>query len=218
MVTLSPGSHAAFIVDLGNYGRNSVPASAIFRELRKEQPSALNFTAYHYRRSGNLLLEIGSTMTSDEVNALISRSISHASGNRATKHQGAVVRSISNLRRLRDHALNTTGFDARNSNVRSNGKTLKVVAIFFELLSASEADLRQPPANLHKRIRILGSFHDDPTSLLALYDRPHYGGDIGYAARIVRRFYGRQGMSVLATARTMGVINDLLEGKGLRYE
>jgi hypothetical protein len=77
---LTPGEYCAFIVDLGNYGRNNITPKMIFEELRKTSPDDFTATQYHWRRSGNFILQVHAVTTASVLEVKISNAINRVAG------------------------------------------------------------------------------------------------------------------------------------------
>ncbi len=99
-----------------------------------------------------------------------------------------------------------------NSDVVKNGRPMKVAAVFVE--PRGNRDLEVPwPKELDKRVEVLGMVREDPSTLVALYERPREGGDFGYVANALKAFYGRSGIVVESTARALSVVDDIVSGR-----
>ena len=105
------------------------------------------------------------------------------------------------------YASEKTGVAPGSSDVVKNGRSVKVAAVFIE----SSGNLKDPwPKELDTRVEVLGMVEEDPTTLVALYQRPREGGNFGYVANAVKVFFGRSGIIVNSTARAISVIDNMV--------
>jgi len=207
---LSPGRYCAFIVDLGNYGRNNITPRMIFEELRKTSSDDFAFTHYHWRRSGNFLLQVYSATPVSALEAKISNAINRVSSTKLNRTFSSIFRDLDTLQALMQYVRENTDVPPGNSDVIKNGRPMKVAAVFIE----PSGYLKVPwPKELDKRVEVLGMVKEDPPTLLALYQRPREGGDFGYVANAVKAFYSRSGIIVRSTARALSVIDDIVAGR-----
>ena len=85
-----------------------------------------------------------------------------------------------------------------------------MAAVFIE----SSGHLKMSwPKQLDTRVEVLGMVKEDPTNLVALYQRPREGGDFGYVSNAVKAFYSRSGIIIRSTARALSVIDDIVAGR-----
>jgi hypothetical protein len=209
---LSPGRYCAFIVDLGNYGRNNITPRRIFEELRKRSNDGFAFTHYHWRRSGNFLLQVHSATLASAIEAKISDAINKASSAKLNRTFSSIFRDFGTLQALMEYAREETVVGPGISDVVKNGRPMKVAAVFLEPVGTG--NLAAPwPKELGKRVEVLGIVKEDQGTLLALYERPREGGDFGYVANTVKLFYARSGIVVRSTARALSVIDDITSGR-----
>jgi hypothetical protein len=209
---LSPGRYCAFIVDLGNYGRGNITSRMIFEELRKTSNDDFAFTHYHWRRSGNFLLQVYSATPVSALEAKISNAVNRVSSMKLNRKFGSIFRDFAMLQAIKQYASENTAVTPGNSDVFKNGRPMKVAAVFLE--PAGTGNLAAPwPKELGKRVEVLGIVKGDPGTLLALYERPREGGDFGYVANTVKLFYARTGIVVRSTARALSVIDDIASGR-----
>jgi len=209
---LTPGRYCAFIVDLGNYGRNNITSRMIFEELRKTTSDDFTFTHYHWRRSGNFLLQVYSATPVSALETKISNAINRVSSAKLNRSFSLIYRDLDTLQALMQYAREKTGVVPGSSDVVKNGKPMKVAAVFLE--PGGTGNLAAPwPKELGKRVEVLGIVKEDPGTLLALYERPREGGDFGYVANTVKLFYARSGIVVRSTARALSVIDDIASGR-----
>jgi len=209
---LIPGRYCVFIVDLGNYGRNNITPRMIFEELRKRSSDDFTFTHYHWRRSGNLLLQIYSTTTTSALEARISDAINRVSNTKLNRKFESIFRDFATLQAIMQYSRENTAVAPGDSNVTKNGRAMKVAAVFVE--PRVDGNLVVPwPKKLDRRVEVLGMVREDPRTLVALYEHPREGGDFGYVANAVKAFYARSGIVVRSTARALSVIDDLVSGR-----
>ena len=203
---LPPERYCAFLIDLGNYGRNNITPKLIFEELRKTPSSDFTFTHYHWRRSGNFVFQVYSPTPASVIEARISNAINRVSKVKVNRSFGSIFRDFTTLQALLHYAMNITGVAPGSSDIVKNGKPVKVAAVFVE----SNGNMKVPwPSALDTRVEVLGMAGEDPTSLVALYQRPREGGDFGYVSNAVRAFFRRSNLTVTSTARAISVIDDI---------
>jgi hypothetical protein len=198
------------VINLGNYNQNDIAPKPIFDELRKNSNSMFTFTRYHWRRSGNFLLQVHSTTPSRVVEAAISCAINQVLGDDSNLWFDSIIRTFKTLQALMDYARDETALEGGKSNCLKNGVPVKVTAVFTE---AARCLQETWPRTLSKRVEVLGNIQQDAGTLLALYSRPEVGDDIGEAAIAVKKFYKRQGIVVHSTARAISVIHDIVTGR-----
>lgn len=204
---LTPGRYCVFIVDLGNSGRNNITPRLVFEELRKKSNDEFTFTHYHWRRSGNFVLQVYSPTPASAIEAKISNAINRVSNAKLNRSFASIFRDFETLQALVHYAKEKVGVLPGSSDVVKNGKSVKVAAVFID----SNENLRVSwPKELDTRVEVLGMVEEDPTTLVALYQRPQEGGDFGYVANAVKTFFGRSGTIVKSTARAMSVIDDIV--------
>lgn len=207
MHVLPPERYCAFVIDLGNYGRNNITPKSIFEELRKAPSNEFTFTHYHWRRSGNFVLQVHSATPASVIEARISNAIKRVSSVTVNRPISSIFRDFGTLRVLLQSATDITGVAPGISDIVRNGKPVKVAAVFVE----SNGNLEVPwPKMLGTRVEILGTAGEDSTSLVALYQRPREGGDFGYVANAVKTFFGKSNLVVKSTARAISVIDDII--------
>jgi len=209
---LTPGRYCTFVVDLGNYGRNNITPKMIFEELRKKSSDDFTFTHYHWRRSGNFLLQVFSATPASVLEAKISNAINRVSRTKLNRTFSSIFRDLDTLQALIQYARENTDAAPGNSDVVKNGRPMKVAAVFIE--PRGTCNLEMPwPKMLDKRVEVLGMVREDPTTLMALYERPREGGDFGYVANALKAFYRRSGIVVESTARALSVVDDIVSGR-----
>jgi hypothetical protein len=207
---LTPGRYCAFLVDLGNYGRDNITPRLIFGELRKRSSDDFSFTHYHWRRPGNFVLQVYAATPVSAIEAKVSNAINRVLSAKLNRSFSSIFRDFDTLQALVQHAREKTGVAPGSSDVVKNGRSIKVAAVFVE----SNRNLTAPwPREIDTRVEILGMVQEDPTTLLALYRRPREGGDFGYVANAVKVFFARSGIIVKSTARGIGVIDDIIAGR-----
>jgi len=109
------------------------------------------------------------------------------------------------------YARENTNLASGNSDVVKNGRP-KVATVFIE--PKGEGKLDAPwPKELDNRAAVLGRSKGDPSTLVALYERPREGGDFGYVANAVKEYYRRSGTVVDSTARALNVVDDIVSGR-----
>jgi hypothetical protein len=111
-----------------------------------------------------------------------------------------------------ENAREKMGVVPGSSDVVKDGRPMKVAAVFIESKGEGSLEMRWPK-KLDERVEVLGMVREEPSTLLALYERPREGGDFGYVANAVTRFYGRSGIVVRSTARALSVIDDIVSGR-----
>jgi len=80
-------------------------------------------------------------------------------------------------------------------------------AVFIE----SSGNLKASwPKEIDTHLEVLGMVEEDPTTLVALYQRLREGGDFRYVANAVKVFFGRSGIMVKSIARAISVIDDIV--------
>ena len=105
------------------------------------------------------------------------------------------------------YARERTGVVPGSSDLVKNGISVKVRAVFIE----SSGNLKAPwPKEIDTHLEVLGMVEEDPTTLVALYQRLREGGDFRYVANAVKIFFGRSGIMVKSTARAISVIDDIV--------
>jgi len=212
MELLHPGRYCGFVVDLGNYGRNSVTPSVIFDELRRNNNDQFTFTGYHRRRSGNFVLEVKLATPVATVEKVVSDAINQAANHTLNKDFRVIFRTLSLLKSMVLYARNNLGLQPNSSDVVQNRKKFKIVAVFAGrgLLEAKE----NLPLRVSSRVVIIADFHDISSSFLTLYDRPIEGGDMGEPAVKLRNFLRKSsGYHLICTGRAISVIDDIVLGK-----
>jgi hypothetical protein len=207
---LEPGDYCAFVIDLGNYQRNNFTPKLIFEELRKATSGGFTFSQYHWRRSGNFLLQVRSATSKEIVEAAISKAINEVSAGGSNHLFGSIIRSLNTLQALVDYATKETGLKLGRSDVLKAGKSVKITAAFVDPTDTLQVSW---PRSISKRVEILDSLEEDAGTLLALYLRPQVGGDIGEVAKAVKAFFRRNGIVAHSTARSITVIDDVVTGR-----
>ncbi len=169
--------------------------------------SDFTFTHYHWRRSGNFVLQVYSATRASAIEAKISNAINRASSAKRNRLISSIFRDFGTLQALVQYAREKTGVVPGSSDVVKNGRSVKVGAVFIE----SSGNLKAPwPKELDTHLEVLGMVEEDPTTLVALYQRPREGGDFRYVANAVKVFFGRSGIMVKSTARAISVIDDIV--------
>lgn len=182
----------------------------IFEELRKRSSDDFSFTHYHWRRSGNFVLQVYSATPASTIEANVSNVINRVSSGKLNRSFSSIFRDFDTLQAVVQHAREETGVAPGSSDVVKNGRPVKVAAVFIE----SSRNLTVPwPREIDPRVEILGTVQEDPTTLVALYRRPREGGDFGYVANVVKVLFARSGIIVKSTARGIGVIDDIVAGR-----
>jgi hypothetical protein len=184
----------------------------IFEELRKKSSDDFTFTQYHWRRSGNFLLQVYSSTRASVLKAKISNAINRVSSTKLDRTFSSIFRDLGTLQALMQYAREKTHVAPGNSDVVKNGGPMKVAAVFIEPRSNCNLEVTWPEM-LDKRVEVLGMVREDPTTLMALYERPPEGGDFGYVANALKAFYRRSGIVVESTARALSVIDDIVSGR-----
>jgi len=209
---LTPERYCAFIVDLGNYSRNNITPRMIFEELRKTSSDDFTFTHYHWRRPGNFLLQVYSATPASALEAKISNAINRVSSTKLNRTFSSIFRDLGTLQALMQYAREKTGVAPGSSDIVKNGRPMKVAAVFVEPRDDGNLAVLWPK-ELDKQVEVLGMVREDPSTLVALYERPREGGDFGYVANAVKAFYSRSGIIVRSTARALSVIDDIVAGR-----
>ena len=209
MTILTPGRYCAFMLDLGNYSRNDITPRMIFEELRKRSSDDFAFTNYHWRQSGDFLLQVHSTTPTSTLDARISDAINRVSRTKINRRFDAIFRDFTTLQAIMQYARENTAPTTGDSNVAQNRSAMKVAAVFVE--PRDDDDLAVPwPKELDRRVEVLGMIREDPRTLVALYQRPRKGGEFDYVASTVKLFYAREGIVVKSTARALSEIDDIV--------
>ena len=192
------------MLDLGNYSRNDITPRMIFEELRKRSSDDFAFTNYHWRRSGDFLLQVHSTTPTSSLDARISDAINRVSGTKLNRRFDAIFRDFATLQAIIQYARDNADSAPSDSKVAT-----KVAAVFVE--PRDDSNLAAPwPKELDRRVEVLGMIGEDPRTLVALYQRPRKGGDFEYVASTVKLFYARAGIVVKSTARALSEIDDIV--------
>ena len=184
----------------------------IFEELRKKSSDDFTFTQYHWRRSGNFLLQVYSATPVSVLEAKISNAINRVSSTKLKRTFRSIFRDFSTLQALMQYAKENTDVAPGNSDVVKNGRPMKLAAVFIEPRGNYNLEVTWPK-ELDKRVEVLGMVREDPGTLVALYERPREGGDFGYVANALKVFYGRSGKNAESTARALSVIDDIVSGR-----
>jgi len=195
---------ALFAVDLGNYGRNTLPIKELFKRLRAESRS-VQFIAYHWRRSGNFIFVSRDETSIREAETLGRRVIGLP----------CIARSLLDLERV-DRALPSSVMTTSRGSLAlltSDGPR----KLIYVALSGSIPSSNQLAGKLGSRSQILS--WPSGRDVLCHYDRPAKGGDVGQVTNAVLASLQKSltGGGLYATGRAIGVIRDLLSGNGLRY-
>jgi hypothetical protein len=192
------------MLDLGNCGRNDITPRMIFEELRKRTSDDFAFTNYHWRRSGDFLLQVHSTTPTSALEARISESINRVSGAKLNRRFDAIFRSFTTLQAIVQYARDNAAPPSSESKVAT-----KMAAVFVE--PREECSLPAPwPKELDRRVEVLGMVGDDPRTLIALYQRPRKGGEFDYIVSNVKLFYAHAGIVVKSTVRALSEIDDIV--------
>jgi hypothetical protein len=209
LTLLTPGRYCAFMLDLGNYSRNDITPKMIFEELRKRSSDDFAFTNYHWRQSGDFLLQVHSTTPTSALDARISDAINRVSRTKLNRRFDAVFRDFATLQAIMQYAKENIAPVAGDSNVAQNRSAMKVAAVFVE--PRDDDNLAVPwPKELDRRVEVLGMVREDPRTLVALYQSPRKGGEFDYLASTVKSFYARAGIIVKSTARALSEIDDIV--------
>jgi hypothetical protein len=179
----------------------------IFEQFRKQPSENFTFTHYHWRKSGNFVLQVYSVTPASVIEAKISNAINRVSSSKSNRSFSSIFRDFGTLQALVQYAREKTGVVPWTSDVIKNGRSVKVAAVFID----SSGNLKAPgPREVDTRVEVVGMVDGDPTTLVVLYQRPREGGDFGYVAKAVRGFFGRSGIIVKSTARAISVIDDIV--------
>jgi hypothetical protein len=197
------------MLDLGNYSRNDITPKMIFEELRKRSSDDFTFTNYHWRQSGDFLLQIHSSTPTSILDARISDAVNRVSRTKLNRRFDAVFRDFTTLRAIMQYAKENTAPATGDPNVAQNRSAMKVAAVFVE--PRDDDNLAVPwPKELDRRVEVLGMVREDPRTLVALYQSPRKGGEFDYLASTVKSFYARAGIIVKSTARALSEIDDIV--------
>ena len=83
----------------------------------------------------------------------------------------SIFRDLGTLQAIMQYARENTDVAPGNSDVFKNGRPMKVAAVFLE--PRGNGNLVVPwPKELDKRVEVLGMVREDPSTLVALYERP----------------------------------------------
>ena len=192
-------------VDMGNYKRNNFLVRDIFRKLRGSSKE-VKFIAYHWRRSGNFIfIDSGETTRKKALEI----------GENVTTLK-CLVRRFSELRRvlqLVQPKIQVTKGGAMVLPTSAGPRLLIHVALSHEVIEKN-----RHIGEIDNRVRVLT--WPSPQDVLCLYNRPSKAGDVGHVTNKVlaalRQRYPAP--ELRGTGRTLGVIRDLLENRGLRTE
>jgi len=197
------------MLDLGNYSRNDITPRMIFEELRKRSSDDFAFTNYHWRQSGDFLLQVHSTTSTSTLDARISDAINRVSRTKINRRFDAIFRDFTTLQAIMQYARENTAPAMGDSSVVQNRSAMKVAAVFVE--PRDHDNLAVPwPKELDRRVEVLGMIREDPRTLVALYQRPRKGSEFDYVASTVKLFYARAGIVVKSTARALSEIDDIV--------
>lgn len=197
------------MLDLSNYSRNDITPKMIFHELRKRYSDDFAFTNYHWRQSGDFLLQVHSTTPTSILDARISDAINRVSRTKINRRFDVVFREFTTLQAIMQYARENAAPVTGDSHVAQNKSTMKVAAVFVE--PRNDDNLAMPwPKELDRRVEILGMVRGDPGTLVALYQSPRKGGEFDYLASTVKLFYAGAGMAVKSTARALSEIDDIV--------
>jgi hypothetical protein len=200
------------MLDLCNYNRNDITPRMIFEELRKRSSDDFAFTNYHWRRSGDFLLQVHSTTPTSALDARISDAINRVSGTKRNRRFDAIFRDFATLQAIMQYARENTAPASSDFDVAKNRRSMKVAAVFVE--PKDESNLAVPathwPKELDRRVEVLGMVGEDPRTLVALYQSPRKGGEFDFVASIVKLFYAGAGIVVKSTARALSEIDDIV--------
>jgi len=197
------------MLDLGDFGRNNITPKMIFEELRKRSSDDFAFTNYHWRRSGDFLLQVHSTTPTSALDARISDAINRVSGTKLNRRFEAIFRDFTTLQAIMQYARENTAPAPSDSNVARNRSAMKVAAVFVEPRGDGNLAVSWPK-QLDTRVEVLGMVREDPRTLVALYQSPRKGGEFDYVTSTVKLFYAHAGIVVKSTARALSEIDDIV--------
>ena len=195
---------ALFVVDMGNYDRNSLSLPETLLSLRKATQD-VEFVGYHRRRSGNFVF-VDSGDSSLGTAQLI--------GQRVTQLP-CLVRRYADLRNVRQ-AVPSKAYTTPQGSIEiatSNGPR----KIIWVGLSEDVHQLAHFTGSLNSRGTVCGC--TSVRDVLCFYDRPSSGGNVGQVTRAIEKSLRQRGMNdhIVATGRALSVLGDLLEGKGITW-
>ena len=190
-------------VDMGNYKRNNLPVREMFEKLRRYSKE-VEFIAYHWRRSGNFIfIDSGETTRKRALEI----------GEKLTALK-CLTRRFSELRKVlqtMQPQIQVTKGGAMILPTPAGPRRLIHVALSHEVMEKTRRI-----GEIASRVEILA--WPSPRYVLCLYNRPSNGGDVGHVTNkvlaVLRQSYFASDLH--GTGRTLGVIRDLLENRGLR--
>ena len=209
MTVLTPGRYCAFMLDLGNYSSNDITPRKIFEELRKRSSDDFAFTHYHWRQSGDFLLQVHSSTATSTLESRLSDAINRVSRTKLNRGFGVIFRDFTTLQAITQYARDNAAPITGDLNVAQNRSAMKVAAVFVD--PRDDVNLPAPwPLELDRRVEVLGVVREDPRTLVVLYQRPRKGSEFDYIASAVKAFYAREGIVVKSTVRALSEIDDIV--------
>lgn len=182
---------------MGNYGRNSLQPKEIFERLRTHS-EAVQFLAYHWRRSGNFVFVDSGEKTRQRA----------LEAGEAVIGLKCLFRTFSDLRKV-NQAVPPDAEIKNGSVILPTGEKLIHVA-----LSKAVIETARTTGRIGTRVEILT--WPSSQDVLCSYDRPQKrGGDVGQVTNNILKIL--RDSSIYGTGRALSVIQDLLENRNLRY-
>jgi len=190
-------------VNMGNRGRNELPPRSVFARLHG-RPGDIAFLGYHWRRSGNFVFVDEGSDAAARAGEALARII----GLRC------IGRGFPALTRVDWRVPSDVATTKGGSVVMTDPSGVwRVIAVF---LSAAIPPSAQFTGMVTGRIRLL--CWPSERDVLCAYDRPGEAGDVGQVTRaVVARLASTHATQLLVgSGRAVGVIRDILRGRGLR--
>jgi hypothetical protein len=204
LTLLTPGRYCAFMLDLSNHSRNDITPRMIFEELRKRSSDDFAFTNYHWRRSGDFLLQVHSTTSTSTLETRISEAVNRVSGAKPNRRYTAIFRNFTTLQAIVEYARDNAAPPLSESKVAT-----RMAAVFVE--PREDCSMPAPwPKELDRRVEVLGMVAGDPRTLVALYQRPRKGGEFDYIVSAVKLFFAYSGIVVKSTVRALSEVDDIV--------
>ena len=180
---------------MGNYGRNSLQPKEIFERLRIHS-EAVQFLAYHWRRSGNFVfVDSGEKTRQGALEA-----------GEAVIGLKCLFRTFSDLRKV-NQAVPPDAEIKNGSVILPTGEKLVHVAL------SRAVSISKQHGKISLRVEILA--WPSPRDVLCAYTRPPRGGDVGHVTNNVLKIF--RDPAIHGTGRALSVIRDLLENRNMRY-
>jgi hypothetical protein len=187
----------------GNRGQNVLPVKGAALRLARTSPR-VPFVAYHWRISGNFIFR-----WTDETNV------------REAIEVGRQVIGLRCVARTFDELKRVAGATPAGAEVIRSSVVLETSLgprrVIVVALSEPVPSERQVTGTVNGRTQILS--WPSARDVLCLYERPGESGDVGQVTRAVVGAIGKLGAlpGLYGTGRAMGVVRDLLAGRGVTW-